>query len=68
MVNIINSFLLYHIYIYSNETKLNILIRCDKLTGRTIPIGPDHNCYTVSEPVGVCALVVNIYLQTLIFP
>jgi aldehyde dehydrogenase (NAD+) len=30
----------------------------DKITGRTIPIGPDHFCYTISEPVGVCALVV----------
>jgi acyl-CoA reductase-like NAD-dependent aldehyde dehydrogenase len=30
----------------------------DKLTGRTIPIGNDHFCYTLHEPVGVCGLIV----------
>eukprot|EP00343_Euplotes_focardii_P009739 CAMPEP_0205829054 /NCGR_PEP_ID=MMETSP0206-20130828/36899_1 /ASSEMBLY_ACC=CAM_ASM_000279 /TAXON_ID=36767 /ORGANISM="Euplotes focardii, Strain TN1" /LENGTH=186 /DNA_ID=CAMNT_0053131431 /DNA_START=32 /DNA_END=588 /DNA_ORIENTATION=+ len=28
----------------------------DKINGKSIPIGPDFNCTTVHEPVGVCAL------------
>jgi aldehyde dehydrogenase (NAD+) len=30
----------------------------DKITGRTIPIGSQHFCYTLHEPVGVCGLIV----------
>jgi aldehyde dehydrogenase (NAD+) len=30
----------------------------DKITGKTIPIGNEHFCYTHHEPVGVCALIV----------
>jgi acyl-CoA reductase-like NAD-dependent aldehyde dehydrogenase len=30
----------------------------DKFVGKTIPIGPDHQCYTRHEAVGVCSQIV----------
>ena len=42
----------------SNDLRRTIPLDRVKINGKTIPIGPDHNCISVHEPVGICALII----------